>query len=106
LDAKAFTHIATLDSLINALPTADQIETAPRGAINIDVEEIWIAHTLHARLGSAEEEARTAPAHETEFGRREAAPEAVVPLVAMSVDGRGLKAEIIFLEVSWQVLIE
>ena len=35
-----------------------------RTHINIDAEEIGVANTLHTRLSSAEEEARTAPSHE------------------------------------------
>ena len=96
--------------------------------IDIDAEEIWIADSLHARLGPAEEEARAAPPHEacgdvelavdfhktscqrtatsgskrrlTKLGRRETAPEVVVPVVTVSIDGNRLKAEGVLLKVT------
>lgn len=102
--------------------------------IEIDVEEIWIADPLHARLGPAEEEARAAPSHEacgdnelavnfqdascqyitisgsmrrlTKLGRRETAPEVIVPVVTVGVDGNRLKAEVILLKVTRDVLIQ
>lgn len=42
----------------------------------------------------------------TKLGRSEAAPKVGVPLVAVRIDSNRLKAEVILLEVAWDMLIE
>jgi hypothetical protein len=42
----------------------------------------------------------------TKLGRRKAAPEAVMPMATMGVDGHRLHAEVVLLEISRQVLVQ
>ena len=63
---------------------------------------IWISVVV---LGMGLEISRVARSL-TKLGRSEAAPKAVVPFVAVRIDSSRLNAEVILLEVAWEMLIE
>ncbi len=64
---------------------------------------IWISAVVPRNgVGSLKRVARSL----TKLGRSEAAPKVGVPLIAVRVDSNRLNAEVILLEVAWDMLIE